>query len=137
MKVEGGCFCGSLRYEAEGEPVMRAACFCRQCQYFAGGSPNVFLAMPYSGFRYTKGQPKTFARDEAPVFPVGRDFCPECGVHVIGRSKALPDVVFLKVGSLDNPPDFGKAELAIFTCDQQPFHQLPPDAQAFEKMPPL
>ena len=50
MKLEGGCYCGGLRYAAEGEPMMKAQCHCRECQHITGGSPNVFMAMPIPGF---------------------------------------------------------------------------------------
>ena len=62
MKVQGGCYCGAVRYRATGEALMRAQCHCRECQYITGGGPNMFLAMPIAGFKYTKGTPKQFAR---------------------------------------------------------------------------
>ena len=36
MIFEGGCYCGRVRYKAEGEPRLRAQCHCRPCQYFSG-----------------------------------------------------------------------------------------------------
>ena len=105
MKLEGGCYCHALRYVAEGEPMMKAQCHCRECQYITGGSPNVFIAMPIAGFRYTKGAPKKFARSDIPN-PVTREFCAECGTHVVTRPQGFPAVI-IKVGSLDDPKQFG------------------------------
>lgn len=137
MKLEGGCFCGAVRYEAEGDAVFKGQCHCRQCQYFAGGGPNIFLAMPASGFKYTKGKPAAHSRADAPVFNASREFCPTCGVQLTTKAVPLPDVVFLKVGTLDKPADFGGPEMAIFTCDKPPFHMIPDGIPTFDKMPPM
>ena len=64
MKLEGGCYCGAVRYVAEGEPTFKAQCHCRECQYISGGAPNMFMLMPADGFAYTKGAPKQFARSD-------------------------------------------------------------------------
>jgi len=133
MKLEGGCYCHKLRYVAEGEPMMKAQCHCRECQYITGGSPNVFVAMPIAGFRYTQGTPKQFARTDI-ANPVTREFCPDCGTHVVTRPQGFP-VVIIKVGSLDDPKQFGNPDMAIFTIDKQSFHQIPPGMPAFERLP--
>ena len=84
MKLEGGCYCGNVRYVAEGEPALKAQCHCRECQYISGGSPNLFLLMPADGFRYTKGAPKGFTRSDLES-AVTREFCAECGTHIVTR----------------------------------------------------
>lgn len=133
MKLEGGCYCGQLRYAAEGEPMMKAQCHCRECQYITGGSPNMFIAMPIAGFSYTKGAPKQFKRSDLER-PVTREFCPECGTHVVTRPQGFPAVV-LKVGTLDDPSLFGGPKMAIYTIDKQAFHQIPEGLPAFERLP--
>ena len=50
MKISGGCYCGSLRYEANGDVEASIQCHCRECQYITGGNPNVIMIMPLSGF---------------------------------------------------------------------------------------
>ena len=84
MKLEGGCYCGNLRYVSEGEPALKAQCHCRECQYISGGSPNLFLLMPADGFSYTKGSPKRFTRSDLER-AVTREFCAECGTHITTR----------------------------------------------------
>lgn len=133
MILEGGCYCGAVRYRAEGEPMMKGQCHCRECQFITGGSPNVFLAMPIAGFRYTKGTPKTFARKDLDR-PVTREFCPECGTHMATRPQGFPAVI-IKVGTLDDPKVYGNPTIAIYTIDKQSFHHIPEGIPAFERLP--
>jgi hypothetical protein len=133
MKLEGGCYCKALRYVAEGDPMMKAQCHCRECQYITGGSPNVFIAMPIGGFSYTKGTPKKFTRTDLPR-PVTREFCGECGTHIVTRPQGFPAVI-VKVGSLDDPSLFGGPDMAIYTMDKQSFHQIAAGLPTFERLP--
>src|SRR6202049_4712677 len=123
VKLEGGCYCGSVRYVAEGEPMMKAQCHCRECQYISGGAPNMFLLMPIGGFSYTKAAPRQFTRSDLEG-AVTREFCAECGTHLTTRRPGLPAVI-LKVGTLDDPTVFGSPQMAIYTIDKQAFHHIP------------
>jgi hypothetical protein len=133
MRLEGGCYCGGVRYLAEGEPRLKAECYCRECQHISGGGPNLFLLMPPDGFSFTKGAPKGFARSDLDN-PVTREFCAECGTHLTTRRPGL-DAVILKVGTLDDPSLFGGPRMAIYTVDKQAFHHLPDGLPAFERLP--
>jgi hypothetical protein len=134
MKVEGGCYCGALRYRAEGDPVFKGQCHCRECQYITGGHPNAVMAMPEGGFAYTTGAPKAFRRADL-ANPVTREFCAQCGTHIVAKSSGLPGAVILKVGTFDDPSVFGKPEMVIYTIDKQSFHHVPEGVPTFERVP--
>lgn len=132
MKVEGGCYCGEIRYEAEGDPAIKGQCFCRECQYITGGDSVLIMGMPEQGYKVTKGKLKGFKRTDIDN-AVTREFCPNCGTHV--TTKAMPGLVMLKVGTLDDPSVFGGPQMAIYTCDKQAYHRVPSDIPTFEKLP--
>ena len=134
MTIEGGCYCGALRYRAEGDPIFKGQCHCRECQYVSGGHPNVITAMPESGFAWVKGTPKQFRRGDLPN-PVTREFCGECGTHVLTKSPGLPGAVLIKVGTFDDPTVFGRPDMVIFTIEKQSFHTIPEGIPAFERYP--
>lgn len=133
MKLEGGCYCGKVRYVAEGTPRLQAECYCRACQHISGGSPHMFMLLPPDGFRYVQGQPKTFARSDLEK-PVTREFCEECGTHMVTRRQDLPFVI-LKIGTLDDPTAFAP-QMAIYTAEKQAFHHPAEGLPAFPGMPP-
>ena len=134
MNVEGGCYCGALRYKAEGEPLFKGQCHCRECQYISGGQSNVVMGLPEAGFEYTKGSAKGFSRTDLDN-PVTREFCGDCGTHILSKAPAMAGAMLIKVGTLDDPSVFGGPQMAIYTVDQQSFHHVPEGIPTFERTP--
>lgn len=134
MDVHGGCYCRAVRYEATGDALFNAQCHCRECQYLAGGSPNVFMVMPAGGFRYTRGAPNAFTRQDIDN-AVTREFCGECGTHLVTWSPGLAGAVILKVGSMDDPGQYAGPQMAIFCIDKQAYHRVPEGVPEFERVP--
>jgi hypothetical protein len=134
MDIEGGCYCAALRYKATGEALFKGQCHCRECQYISGGHPNVVMGMPEPGFTYSKGKPKQFKRSDLKD-AVTREFCADCGTHILTRTSGLPGAVLLKVGTFDDPGVFGAPQMVIYTIDKQTFHVVPDGIPAFERRP--
>ena len=134
MGMKGGCYCGAVRFEANGDALFKGQCHCRECQYFTGGHPNVIIGMPEGGFTYTKGAAKPFRRSDL-ANAVTREFCESCGTHLVTRTPGFPGAVFVKVGTLDDPNVFGGPQMVIFTIDKQSFHHLPEGVPTFERTP--
>jgi hypothetical protein len=133
MRLEGGCYCGAVRYVAEGDPVLKAQCVCRECTHITGGGPNLFIAMPPGGFSFVKGATKPFKRSDLER-AVTREFCAECGTHLVTRAPGFPAVI-VKAGSLDDRSLYGEPDMTIFACDKEAFHYLPQGKPVFDRMP--
>ena len=134
MGMTGRCYCGNIEYEVEGDPIFKGQCHCRECQYISGGAPNMALGVPEAGLRYTKGSVKVFQRADLEN-GVKREFCPDCGTHLCSKPANMPGAAILKVGTLDDPSDFGGPQMAIYLCDKQPFHQVPDGIATFDRLP--
>ena len=97
--LTGGCLCGSVRYEADGEPFHRTVCHCATCRR-AGGAPIVaWFSVPKSSLRLVSGA-MTAYRSSARVT---RRFCPRCGTQITYETDDLPDEIDVTTCSLDDP----------------------------------
>jgi hypothetical protein len=134
MKLQGRCYCGAVKYAAEGDMMFTGQCHCRECQYISGGHPNIVIGMPENGFKYAKGTPRAFSRSDLAT-PVSREFCGECGTHLLTRTPGLPGAVLIKVGTLDDPTAYAGPQMVIYTIDKQPFHHVPEGVPTFERAP--
>lgn len=133
-QLEGGCYCGALRYIAKGKPVLKAQCHCRECQYISGGGPNFFLLMPSEGFEYVLGTPTLFRRSDIEN-AVTRVFCSICGTHTSSRRPGIEEEI-VKVGTLDDPKCFKRSRIAIFVREMQSFHHIAEGTHRYETLPP-
>lgn len=134
MALVGGCYCGAVRYESAGRPGFRGQCHCRECQYVSGGAENLFMILPSDGFRYTEGAPRRFSRSDIDN-AVTREFCGACGTHMATRSPRDPNILILKIGTLDDPSEYGGPQAAIWTSEAQPFHLIPEGVPTFPGFP--
>jgi hypothetical protein len=134
MTLTGRCYCGALRYEAEGPARFKGQCHCRECQYISGGAENLFMIMGADGFKYVQGEPRQFSRQNLEG-GVTREFCGTCGTHILTRSPLDTSMVVLKIGTLDDPKTYEGPQAAIWTADAQPFHRIPEGIANFKGFP--
>ncbi len=132
-KMVGGCLCGKVRYSTEAEPVFTAICHCKNCQKQAGTAFSVVVAVPKPALAVT-GALKSFNDKGESGKPVHRNFCPDCGSPITTVVDAMPDMVFIKAGTLDDTSKL-KPTMEIFCDSAQSW--VPKDAgtQKFARMP--
>lgn len=101
-RVEGGCFCGAIRYEAVGECSNTMVCHCQSCRRVAAAPVVAWVTFPVEGFRFIKGKPTQF-RSSAPVL---RTFCGDCGTPLTYRHDGHGNTLDITTASLDQPERF-------------------------------
>ena len=98
-KIEGGCMCGAIRYELDGEVEVVAHCHCAMCRRSTGAPVVTWAVLPRANFRVTKGSMKIYRSSEKGE----RMFCPDCGTQLVFQTSDNPDKLDVSLGSLDDP----------------------------------
>lgn len=102
MELEGGCLCGAVRYRISGTPRATRCCWCRVCQSIAAGNATVNTVVNADDFS-VRGALGDFACRADSGSHMHRHFCPRCGTHVYAAAEERPQLVVVRVGTLDNP----------------------------------
>jgi hypothetical protein len=97
--LQGGCFCGLVRYQADGAPFHETTCHCTICRGTTGAPMVTWFSVPRDALRFVGGQPATFQSSEHG----SRTFCPRCGTALTFQSTNFPEEVDVTVCSLDHP----------------------------------
>jgi hypothetical protein len=97
----GSCLCGAVGYEVRGDLGTAVYCHCSRCRKASGSAFASNVVVAAKDFVVVKGQDSltTFSTPEG----VHRAFCAKCGSPIISRRDSLPDVLRLRLGSLDTP----------------------------------
>jgi hypothetical protein len=133
-KIEGGCACGAVRYAFSGEPMMMGQCQCRACQRDSGTGHACHLAVAAAGFEIS-GPIKYWNSKADSGNTVSRGFCTECGSPVASKNVGMPQMMFVRAASLDDPAIF-RPQMVVWAGARQPWDYLNPELPTFEKMPP-
>jgi hypothetical protein len=125
---EGGCACGSVRYQLSETPLFTHCCHCRWCHRESGSAFALNAMIESKYVSLLQGEP------EAVKTPSnsgkGQTFyrCPNCKIalwsHYIGAGTKL---AFVRVGTLDDP-DACPPDIHIYTSTKQPWVILPEGA---------
>jgi hypothetical protein len=101
--ISGHCLCGSVTYSAEAEPVVQAVCHCTDCQHQTGTAFSVVVGVPRAALKIegpTLASFTTVGEDHGTA--TERQFCSACGSPIVSLVEAVPDIAFLKAGTLDD-----------------------------------
>ncbi|MSR15458.1 MAG: GFA family protein [Gammaproteobacteria bacterium] len=134
MTVTGRCLCGAVSYKIDSPPLLVRTCWCRLCQTIGAGSATVNAVFPSAAFAVT-GEFNTYTSTADSGNIMHRRFCPRCGTHVFGGSEARPDIVVVRVKTLDEPEN-AKPAMTIWTSRAPSWASIDSRLPTFEAQPP-
>lgn len=100
--IKGGCYCGAVRYRADGPPRVAANCHCADCRRAAGAQAVAWVTFPETSFAWVQGEPVTFASSPG----VRRTFCGRCGTSLTYAHDERQGEIDVTTASLDDPEAF-------------------------------
>lgn len=97
----GRCLCGAVTYRFAGPPALSAVCHCTHCQRQTGSLFSLIHGVPRDRF-HAEGEMAVFHDHGDSGGAVERHFCPKCGSPIASFVDAVPGLVFVKAGTMDD-----------------------------------
>ena len=102
-KTTGGCMCGAVRYEAEGEPINVLHCHCESCRSHTGAPVVTFVAFDEDKVKFPKTDRQIYNSSPG----VKRGFCGQCGTPLTWEGAGWDGpIIEVYISTLDDPNAF-------------------------------
>lgn len=99
----GGCLCGRVGYEIDGDIDTIDYCHCSQCRRASGSAFAANATVASDAFRLTSGAELLREFESSPGKL--RAFCSVCGSTLYAHYPAVPTELRLRMGTLRSAPD--------------------------------
>ncbi len=127
--IEGGCFCGAVRYQIGGALGAARSCHCSRCRKAFSGASSAYAELATeSEFRWIAGQKELCTYMSAHAW--GLAFCRTCGTTLCGTFEGK--VLGVALGTVDGDPGV-QIEAHIYVGSKAPWDHIGGDAPQFEE----
>ena len=99
VSYRGGCMCGRVRYEAQGEASNLCFCHCESCRRASGAPVVPWGTFAADSFSIVQGRLAEYRSSPG----VTRGFCVDCGTSLTYRNEARGGEIDVTLASLDDP----------------------------------
>ena len=100
MKVQGGCHCGKITYEAEIDPEKVSICNCTDCQTTSGSAYRTNVPCEKGTFQLKTGEPRIYVKTAESGNKRAQGFCPDCGTSLFSTTETNRQIYALRVGTI-------------------------------------
>ncbi len=100
MRIDGGCHCGNITYDAEIDPDRVGICHCTDCQNLSGSAFSISVPAARDAFALRTGQPRIYVKTADSGTKRAQAFCPECGTRIYAAAVSDPETFNIRVGTI-------------------------------------
>ena len=101
MKVDGGCHCGQITFEAEVDPEKTSICHCADCQTLSGAPYRASVAVNPAQFSLITGELASYVNVADSGNKRVQTFCPRCGSPIYATGYGDPTALLnIRVGAI-------------------------------------
>jgi hypothetical protein len=127
-----GCLCGAVHDRVEAELGTARACHCAKCRKTMGTAFATIVPVPTVSFQLESGVEPL--REYGSSSGVLRVFCGRCGSPLYSRRPAQPDLLRLRLGSLESPYP-GRISAHLFTASKAEWLDIRDPAPQYAERP--
>ncbi len=131
--LKGRCLCGGVRYEYAGTIDEVSICHCAQCRQAQGSAFVAVAPIAKSQFKLIQGS--ELLREFRSSPNKARVFCGQCGSALYSARDDLPDIIRLRLGSVETPFECAN-RYHIFVDDKANWYPLHDDAPKYPGFKP-
>ncbi len=128
--LTGRCLCGSVQFEYDGPLGPIALCHCSQCRRAHGSAFSASAPVQKVRFHWLSGQQSIQEYESRPG--KYRAFCSTCGSQLYSRVDAIPGILRLRVGAIDEPLGKGAAQ-HVFTDSKSDWFEITDELPQYAK----
>ena len=130
--LKGSCLCNSIHYEIHGELGPKMMGHCSKCRKANGSAYAVNAVVKTDEFHFVKGKELVSEFESSPG--VFRTFCKQCGSPLYSRRPSQPEMLRLRIGTLDTPVEL-KPIAHIFVGSKASWDEIHDDIPQYEERP--
>lgn len=122
MKIDGGCHCGDITFEAEADPNNTSICHCTDCQQLTGTAFRTSVRANAGTLKILTGEPAVYVKTADSGNRRAQAFCRRCGSPIYATSAGSdePKVYNIRLGIVRQRNQLAP-KVQIWCASQQPW----------------
>ena len=130
--LKGSCLCNGIQYEVRSALGDIMQCHCQKCRKANGTAFATNAAISTEDFVLLTGEALLGEFESTPG--VFRVFCKQCASPLYSRRPSQPDMLRLRIGTLDTPIE-GRPSTHIFVGSKAEWEEITDDVPQYNERP--